>query len=942
MGNGQWLIYTFATGLMRIALSIGILCSFPQLCLGTPQLLAQTPGNVARDSRSTAAKESFDRGVALFQEGTPASLQAAIETWENALQLYRQVGDRPGEAETLLGMGLVYNILGDEGQAIESYKQAIPVYRSAKDKGGEALSLYRIGKIYLNLGDYQRSLDYYQRALSIYRAIADNLGIARTFNDMGAVYEPLGEYQRSLDHYNQALTFWRDANHANGEATTLNNIGFIYDTLGEYDRSFDYYSRALPLYEATENKTGIARVRNNIGLYYDASDKPEQALESYNLALSLWQELGDLRGEAATLNNIGFSHAKLQRLNPALDSYNRALPLWQELGDLRGEAATLSNIGFVYANLNRFDRALDYYDRALDIRERIGDRAKQALTLYRIAQTQRSQGNVNRAVKQIETALDIIEDLRTNVASQDLRTSFFASKQEYYEFYIDLLMQLHKTRPKRGYDAKALQARERASGRSLLDILSYATADIRAGIDPALLERQNQLQQKFAALEKRRIQIFSSQHTPEQANGIKQEIERLLVEYQKLQAQIQATSPRYAALTQPQPLTVKEIQKRVLDRDTLLLSYSLGEERSYLWAVTSSDLKSYELPGRDAIEKAARRFRNAIVAPSQRIRRRRFIQAGDLLHEMILAPVADQLENKRLLIVGDGALQYVPFPALSARSTAEGEEYVPLIVEHEIISLPSASTMGILRRELGDRPPAPKTLAVLADPVFGQNDDRLDGSAPEDVWSLPPELERSARESGVLFDRLPFTQQEAERILALVPAAQKRYGSGFSANRDFATSDRLSEYRILHFATHGLLNSQNPELSGLVLSLVDEAGNPQNGFLRLHDIFNLNLPAELVVLSACETGLGKQIRGEGLVGLTRGFMYAGAARIVVSLWSVDDRATSLLMVDFYQEMLEKGLSPAAALREAQIQMWKQKEWQAPYYWAAFTLQGEWR
>lgn len=927
---------------IRIALSIGILCSFPPLCLGMPLSIAETPGAIAQNNTSSAAKESFDRGVALFQEGTQTSLKAAIETWEEALQLYRQVGDRPGEAETLLGLGLVYNLLGNRQQAIDSYKQAIPVYQAARDKGGEALSLYRIGKINFNLGDYQRSLDYYKQALPIYRAIADNSGIARTFNDMGAVYEPLGEYQRSLDHYNQALSFWRKANNANGEATTLNNIGLIYDTLGEYDRSLDYYNRALPLYEAAENKTGIARVRNNIGLYYDASDKQEQALESYNLALALWQELGDIRGQATTLNNIGFSYAKLQRLNTALDSYNQALPLWQELGDIRGEAATLSNIGFVYANLGQFNQALNYYNQALDIREQIGDRAKQALTLYRVAQTERNKGNLDEAVSQIETALDIIEDLRVNVTSQDLRTSFFASKQEYYEFYIDLLMQLHKTRPKQRYDARALQARERASARSLLDILSYATTDIRSGIDPQLLQRQNQLQQKFAALEKRRIQIFSGQHTAEQAKGIKQEIENLIEEYRALQANIQATSPRYAALTQPQPLTVKEIQKKVLDKDTLLLSYSLGEERSYLWAVTSRDLKSYELPGREAIENAARRFRNSIIAPTQRIRQQRAIQAADRLYEMILAPVADQLEDKRLLILGDGALQYVPFAALPARATVESNGYVPLVVEHEIVTLPSASTMGILRREVGDRPPASKTLAVLADPVFGQNDDRLNSSTRENTWSLAPELERSARESGVFFDRLPFTQQEAEQILALVPTAQRRYGSGFSANRDFATSNQLSEYRILHFATHGLLNSQNPELSGLVLSLVDEVGNPQNGFLRLHDIFNLNLPAELVVLSACETGLGKEIRGEGLVGLTRGFMYAGAARIVVSLWSVDDRATSLLMVDFYQQMLEKGLSPAAALRQAQIQMWKQQEWKIPYYWAAFTLQGEWQ
>jgi CHAT domain-containing protein len=189
---------------------------------------------------------------------------------------------------------------------------------------------------------------------------------------------------------------------------------------------------------------------------------------------------------------------------------------------------------------------------------------------------------------------------------------------------------------------------------------------------------------------------------------------------------------------------------------------------------------------------------------------------------------------------------------------------------------------------------------------------------------------------------LPFTRIEGDRILSLVPNTQSRSAFDFAANRAIVTSPELSRYQIVHFATHGILNSQNPELSGIVLSLVDEQGTPQNGFLRLNDIFNLNLPAELVVLSACETGLGKEIRGEGLVGLTRGFMYAGAPRVVVSLWSVDDEGTSELITRFYKKMLQQGLKPVAALRAAQVEMWKSEDWKASYYWAAFVVQGEWQ
>jgi CHAT domain-containing protein len=318
------------------------------------------------------------------------------------------------------------------------------------------------------------------------------------------------------------------------------------------------------------------------------------------------------------------------------------------------------------------------------------------------------------------------------------------------------------------------------------------------------------------------------------------------------------------------------------------------------------------------------------------------------LSQILLAPVAQQLGNKRLLIVSDGALQYVPFSALPVPGTP-GENVVPLLVNHEIINLPSASTLAVIREDLGDRKPAPKTVAVLADPVFSTNDQRVKTSVEaqslaslqhNDVNALA--LSRAIRENSLSFKRLPYTRTEADSILKLAPTTEAMQAFDFTANRATATNPQLSQYKIVHFATHGILNSLHPELSGVVLSLVDKQGKPQNGFLRLNDIFNLNLPAELVVLSACETGLGQDVKGEGLVGLTRGFMYAGAPRVLVSLWSVDDQGTSELMSRFYKKMLQDGQKPAAALRAAQIEMLQNSQWKEPYYWAAFTLQGEWR
>jgi hypothetical protein len=473
---------------------------------------------------------------------------------------------------------------------------------------------------------------------------------------------------------------------------------------------------------------------------------------------------------------------------------------------------------------------------------------------------------------------------------------------------------------------------------------------------------------------------------------VRRELDSLLDESRQVEAEIRKTSPRYAELKYPQPLGLPEIQ-RMLDSETLLLEYSLGEERSYLWAVTPTTIESFELPKRSQIEALTRQSYEWLAAgeTGDQLRARLAEHTAKTpewatdLSRILLGPVAARLGKKRLVIVADGALQYLSFAALPEPLTGrlgdsgtggrsdEGIErmnkprpvassprrpvaFTPLIANHEIVSLPSASSLSLLRRELAGRAPAPKIVAVIADPVFEDADERVKNGGVK-IASLnnkqdarpvaEREVFRSAIEVGATdaqqrLQRLIFSRREADEITRLAGAAASFKALDFAANRATALGSNLSQYRIIHFATHGLLNSQHPELSGIVLSLFDDQGRSQDGFLRLHDIYNLRLESDLVVLSACKTGLGKEIKGEGLVGLTRGFLYAGAPRVVASLWKVDDRATAELMKLFYQRMLRDGLRPAAALRKAQIDMWKRPRWSAPYYWAGFTLQGEWK
>jgi CHAT domain-containing protein/Tfp pilus assembly protein PilF len=873
--------------------------------------------------------------------------QKALEYYSQSLPLFRAVGDRSLEATTLNNIGLVYSDLGENQKALEYYSQSLSLFQAVGDARGEAATLNSIGNVYSVLGEKQKALEYYSQSLPLFRAVGDARGEATTLNNIGLVYSALGEKQKAQEYYSQSLPLFREVGDRTGEAATLANIGLVYSALGENQKALEYYSQSLPLFQAVSDRTLEARTLNNIGGVYSDLGEKQKALEYYSQSLPLSRAVGDQSQQATTLNNIGLVYSELREKQKALQYYSQSLPLSRAVGDLRGEAVTLTSIGAVYSELGDNQKALEYYSQSLPLFGAVGDRSGEAVTLSNIAAAKRDRGNLTEALTNIETALKIIEDLRTKISSPELRTSYFATVQNYYQFYIDLLMQLHKTNPKSGYDTKAFEASERSRARTLLELLQEANANIREGVSPELLQKERSLQQQLDALEKRRIEVLSpTNHTPQQETELEQQRQTLFAQYQDIEAQIRTTSPRYAALTQPQPLTREQIQQQILDENTILLQYSLGKDRSYLWAVTKTSITSYELPKAADIETTAKIFRDAVSAPSSRDNPNQVAKANDPISQIILQPVAAQLGQKRLLIVGDGVLNYLPFAALSLPGKSGENGNQPLIVDHEIVLLPSVSTLGILRQNYNDRQPPNRTLAILADPVFSPNDERVKNSSSattqQAVEAANPGLSRSRGDKTGQFERLNFTRQEAQIIQALFPANSRSESLDFAASRATATNPNLSEYKIIHFATHGFANSDYPELSGIVMSLVDEKGNALNGFLRLTDIFNLKLAADLVVLSACQTGMGQNIQGEGLVGLTRGFMYAGAQRVVVSLWTVDDEGTATLMSSFYQGMLQKGLTPAAALRAAQLEMWKQEKWKSPYYWAAFTLQGEWR
>ena len=547
------------------------------------------------------------------------------------------------------------------------------------------------------------------------------------------------------------------------------------------------------------------------------------------------------------------------------------------------EAQMLGYMSITYEQQKNYQKAIDIRSEELKIRRELKENKAEASALYGIAINQGKLGNLEAALLNIQAAIKIVENIRGNVKSQDLRTSYFATVQSYYKFKINLLMELHKKDPSKGYNAQALETSDRSRARGLVELLTEAGANIRKGANPELLAEESRLQALIDGKEKVRFEIVNSDKVKNSifktnAEKLQTEIDELLNQQKQLETKIRQSNSKYANLKYPQPLKLAQIQQQ-LDKDTLLLQYSLGSDRSFLWVVSPTSLDTYELPKKSEIEKSAINLfclisQNSSKPPSVTnkenpcadIKTPRIDKAAaEELSKLVLAPVKGKLGKKRLVIVADGALQYIPFAAvadLTAQTPpqqvkkdknqlennpkddrgiivtpaipASGKNfnYQPLFVNHEIINLPSASAIAIQRQELSTRSSAgKKALAILADPVYSATDDRLKSARNKQLNkqnSLGIELQRYAlkRSADILnrqgWRRLLGTRTEAETILELVPDGDRLQVFDFDANYTWATSSALNQFRILHFATHGFVNDANPELSGIVLSLVDK------------------------------------------------------------------------------------------------------------------------
>jgi tetratricopeptide (TPR) repeat protein len=867
--------------------------------------LSPTAANVFGETLSVQAEILYAKGA----------LVKASEQFKKALKAFQ--GDRKGEATARLFLGYINGSMGYPEQATDDSLRALDLYRQIKNKRGEGLTLTSLG-LANSFHDESNAIDLYGQAREIFHSLGDKTDEAIALNSLGQASENLHD-ESALTYYEAALNIFEDKGVKDAQANSLLKIAGLY-----FDKDLD------------------------------------KALAYYKRCLKLSDDMGDARTAILTRTQIARVYTAQKRYSFALAEYRRVLHFYESTEDLRGQAIALNAYGDFLLQLGEKQKAVVSFNRALSLSDTVHDKELYVEVLYYLARAHLQLGSPDYALTLIEKSLTEIEELRASVESPAFRASYFSGVQRNLKFCIEILMQLERLRPGEGFLTKAFLVSENSRARLLRELVIESQAVKRAGGSSELLQRERELRGRYRAQAQYQLELLSEGENSSEIKDLDRELAQIKIEFQEVEAKLRK---QHLGLSSAEPLTLEQIQHELRDNNTMLLQFSLGDERSYLFVVTFDSIQAYELPSRKLVEDAAREFMESITAREQGQGDSNYpakvaaadnllLEKGWYLSRILFGPLGDRLGSRRLLIVPEGALHGLSFDALPAPvGQIDGPLTSKRLVEtNEIVGEPSISTLAAIRKAPRQESSRNKLVAVIADPVLGRSDERMQNLSPSSASALAASdinPDRSLQRSPVIRtrDRAParlvHASEEADAIVATAPWGTTMVATGFAASRETAMSSAVGQYQILHFATHGFFNSEHPELSGIMLSMVDRSGANTNGLMPLQDIYDLDISAELTVLSACQTGLGKDLKGEGLVGLTHSFLSAGSKSVVASHWKVDDRATAVFMANFYRSMFQEGLPPAAALRATKLRMMRDKQWNAPYYWAGFVLQGEW-
>ncbi|MBN2541750.1 tetratricopeptide repeat protein, partial [bacterium] len=868
--------------------------------------------------------------------------EKALSYTLKALDLAREIGSKSLEGQALGNIGIIYKNMGYYNKALEYYHQALDLALETGSKSEEARHSGNIGNVYRHLGDYKKALEYFLKSIKINEEIGDRAGLKTDIGNLGIVYNRLGEYDKALSSYEKGLKMDREFGDKKGEAINLGNIGIFYQGLGDLDRALSYYERGLRIVKEIEDRTSEAWFNSNMaGMYRQLKNYP-RALEQYEFALDIYMQSGEISSEATTLGNIGIVYMDKENYEKALMYYEQALEINRNIGSRKSEAVNLHNIGTANFRTGNYEKALEYTRAGLQIHKDIGEGEWVRKSYEQIGNIYTRMGELDSSRIAYQRAIDSGESLREKLISSRQKTDYFRRAVTVYQSAIDLDYMLYVDSGDPSYIEEAYTYSEAYRSRAFLDQLAEAKAGLRQGLPEEISQQERTLMSRIGWLSDKITELESMQGEVDtiELSDYQEQLGSEEEALERLHSRIMMESPRYADLQYPEPVSIETVQENIPDDETALLEYTLIDSASYLWCITKNNYYVYRIKGRYEIGEAILELRSEITLPGSFSPE--FVELSRKLYDWLIKPCEDVIRGvDDLIIIQDGILGYLPFELLLYRdadieSLTESGFYakIPYLVKRFKIQYSPSATVLIQIREhpkdaLFDSVMVMKDFLAFGNPRYVPTDDQtaFEGS------STVNDIAGAGLAIPEVFEPLPSTEIELMKIASLFQKGDYMlFLSTQASEANAKTRALVTNYRYVHFACHGVFDENNPQLSGLILSLYP-ADTLENGRLQMYEIFNMDLHADLVTLSACETGLGKIVMGEGIMGITRAFMYAGTPSVLVSLWSIADESTAEFMYQFYHNLVNENMNKAGALREAKLEMIKSERYSHPFYWA---------
>ncbi len=798
----------------------------------------------------------------------------AINYHQQSLAIFREIQDRNGEDKALGGLGNAYDALGNYPKAIDYHQQSLAIAREIQDRQSEGQSLGSLGLAYYSLGDYPKAIDYHQQSLAIAREIQDRRGEGISLGNLGIVYRALGDYSKAIEYQQESLLIARKIKYRQGEGAALRGLGNAYYVLGDYPKGIDYHQQSLAIARDIKDRRGESMALGNLGnAYYVLGDYPK-AIDYHQQRLAIAQEIKDSFGESQSLGNLGNTYYLLGDYPKAIDYYQQSLAIAREIKDRQGEGNSLGNLGNAYDALGDYSKAIDYHQQSLAIARELKDRLSEGISLNNLGFTFYEQGKLAVAENTLIEGIKVYESLRNRDLKDGEKVLIFETQRNTYNTLQKVLIAQNKT------DA-ALEISERGRGRAFVELLAS-----RLSANP---KEQFPTPPNIAEIK----QIAKSQNTT-------------LVQYSIIYDEFKVQGKQETKESELYIWVIKPTGEVTFRKSDL----------KPLWQKENTNLTQLVDNTRDSMGVIDMITRHGALKPQKTERNNQTDQTQNLkqLHKLLIQPIAKYLPNnpnEKVIFIPQNSLFLAPFPAL------QDDKGKYLIEKHTILTAPSIQVLDLTRQQkLGSKKQrevaAAKSLIV--------------GNPTMPSVSLKPGDEKTKLRP------LQGAEKEA-KIIASLPLLNSKALIGNAAT-ETAVVAKMPQAKYIHLATHGLFD----DLRGLGSAIALAPSNQDDGLLTAEEIFNFKqkLNADLVVLSACDTGRGK-ITGDGVIGLSRSFISAGVPSVIVSLWSVDDGSTAFLMTKFYQN-LERNPDKAKALREAMLET--KKRYSQPLQWAAFTLIGE--